>query len=142
MKLKNSRFMLILSILLVFSGCASTGTESTAEPKQKPIRHLQIDDVATMEDAQRIFIETTAEIRSKTKLDIIELQEIHFMTYTLEKSVAYLAENLTGEGQQLAKEVAVIVEDIHINSENNFKVKTQQHLTKYFGLADQIISGF
>lgn len=138
----NSRILLSLSVVLMIAGCASTGMESTTESKEKPTQHLKVDDVTTMAEAEKIFIEKTSEIRAKTKLDVAELQEIHFITYRLEKSVAYFAENLKGERQALAQDIAVVVEDIHINSEDNRKEKTQQHLKNYFELADKLISGF
>lgn len=140
--MKNSKFILVLTIIVMVAGCASTDLESTAEADKKPIQHLKVDDVSTMEEAERIFIDSTSKIREKTKLDVTELQEIHIITYTLEKSVAYLAQNLKGDRQDLAKEIAVIVEDIHLNSEDNLKEKTKMHLKNYMKLADELISGF
>ena len=67
------------------------------------------------------------------------MQQIHIVTYTLEKSVEYFAENLTDEKQELVKEIAVVVENIHLNSENNRKKDTQQQLIKYFELANKFI---
>ena len=112
------------------------------ESKEKPVQHLKVEDVTSMEEAENIFIEKTADIKSKKKLDHQELHQIHFITYYLEKSVAYYAENLKGEKQKLAKEIAVVVEDIHINSENNRPEETKKHLNKYFELAEKFISGF
>ena len=60
----------------------------------------------------------------------------------LEKSVSYFVKNLIGERQSFAKEIAVVVEDIHISSENNLPKKTKVHLNKYFNLADKFISVF
>ena len=131
-----------LGFSLVLTGCESTALAPAGETKKAPVQHLKVAEVTSMEDAEKIFVEKTAEIRSKAKLDVPELQEIHVATYTLEKSVAYFAENLTGARQELAKEIAVVVEDIHINSENNRKETTQQHLARYFELADKLISGF
>ena len=138
--MKKGKLILALSFILVTAGCASTGMESTHESKKKPTRHLILADITSMEDAEKVFIEKTAEIKGKKQLDVTQLQEIHFITYTLEKSVAYFVENLSGDRQELAKEIAVVVEDIHINSEDNLKEKTQMHLTKYFKLADKLIS--
>ena len=92
-----------------------------------------------MAEAKKIFLEKTFEISSKQKLDEAELQQIHIVTYTLEKSVEYFAENLTDEKQELVKEIAVVVENIHLNSENNRKKDTQQQLIKYFELANKFI---
>ncbi len=140
--MKKSELIFVFGIILVISGCASTSIEATGESKKKPTQHLIIADVTSMEDAEKIFVEKTAEIKRKTKLDVAELQEIHIITYTLEKSVAYLADNLTGEGQKLAKEIAVVVEDIHINAEGNLKEKTQSNLNRYFKLTDKLIHMF
>ena len=71
-----------------------------------------------------------------------EASKIHIITYTLEKSVAYFAENLTGEKQSLAKEMAVVVEDVHLSSENNRLEKLQEHLREYFDLVDEFIFCF
>ena len=133
---------MVLSAIFMFAGCASTSTESVDAPKKKPTQHLKVDDVTTIKDAEAIFILKTSEIKRKTVLDVTELQEIHIITYTLEKSVAYLAENLKGENQSLAKELAVIVEDIHLNSEDNKKEETQKHISKYMELAKKLIANF
>jgi len=140
--MKNYRLILILVVALLHAGCASTSIESTGEPKKKPTQHLKIADITTTQDAKRTFIDKTAELNRKTKLDVVELQEIHIITYTLEKSVAYFVENLTGERHKLAKQIAVIVEDIHINSEGNQKASTRKHLDSYTMMAEKFISGF
>ncbi len=140
--MKNSKLILALGISLTITACQSTALAPTDASKKEPVQHLKVAEVTSMEEAKKIFIEKTSEIKDKKKLDVPELQEIHVATYTLEKSVAYLAENLTGERQELAKKIAVVVEDIHINSENNLKETTQQHLARYFELADKMISGF
>ena len=128
----------ILIISLTFALHVMASDESTEEP----VQHLEIADITSMEDAKKIFIKKTSEIKSKKKLDQLELQQIHIITYTLEKSVAYFVENLKGERQQLAKEIAVVVEDIHISSENNRQKETERYLNKYFNLAEKFISGF
>jgi hypothetical protein len=132
----NKLVVLILSFAFAFPVMA--GSES----KEEPVQHLKVADVTSMEDAKKIFLETTSEIRSKKKLDVAELQEIHVITYSLEKSVAYFVENAEGERKKLAEEIAVVVEDIHLSSENNRKKETQALLKKYFDLADRFSSGF
>ena len=72
-----------------------------------------------MEEAKGIFIDNTARIRSLQPLDLESASQLHIITYTLEKSVAYFAENLNGDKQELAKKIAVVVEDIHIASEKS-----------------------
>jgi hypothetical protein len=100
---------------MIFSLSVLAGDESN----EKPTQHLQVADVQSMEEAKAIFLDKTAEIRAKKPLNLENASQIHIITYTLEKSVAYFAENLTGDRQELAKEIAVVVEDIHIASEGN-----------------------
>jgi hypothetical protein len=126
------------SLLLIFVLAFSLHVLASKASKEVPVQHLKIADVTSMEDAKKIFNEKTLEIKSKKKLDQIELQQIHVITYSLEKSVAYFAENLKdSSGKQLAKDIAVVVEDIHISSENNQQERTEAHLYKYFNLADK-----
>lgn len=129
-------------LLSLFALVMTNPVLSSEDSDEKPVQHIKASDVTSMQDAKNIFIEKTLEIKSKQKLDAAELHQIHFITYTLEKSVAYFSENLTGERQELAKEIAVVVEDIHINSENNRREKTKQHLVKYFQLAENFIAVF
>lgn len=128
--------------LLLFAFVFASHVLAGGDSEEKPIQHLILADVASMEDAKQIFIEKTSEIKSKKKLDELELQQIHVITYSLEKSVAYFAQNLKGDRQDLAKEIAIVVEDIHLDSENNHQDKTKEHLNKYFDLAEKFISGF
>jgi len=126
--------LLLIMCVLAFPLSALASETSNKEP----VQHLKIADVTSMEEAKSIFNEKTAEIKSKKKLDQTELQQIHVITYSLEKSVAYFAENLKdASAKQLAQDIAVVVEDIHITSENNQQKSAMEHLNKYFGLADQ-----
>lgn len=129
-------------VILILSFAFALQVMASDESKEEPVQHLKIADVTSMNDAKNIFIDKTSEIKSKKKLDQLELQQIHIITYSLEKSVAYFVENLTGERQELAKEIAVVVEDIHISSENNRQEKTKTLLNKYFDMAEKFISGF
>lgn len=126
---------------LLFALAFTSPVLASGVSKEEPVQHVKIANVTSMEDAKKIFIDETSEIKSYKKLDAAELHQLHIITYSLEKSVAYFAENLKKERRELAKEIAVVVEDIHIDSENNRKEKTQQHLTKYFKLADKFIPG-
>ena len=103
---------------------------------------MKVTDVTSMEDAKEIFLEKTLEIRNMKNIHLEEASKIHVITYALEKSVAYFAENLTGEKQSLAKEMAVVVEDIHLSSENNRLEKLKEHLREYFDLVDEFIFCF
>ncbi len=124
-------------LLLTFAFIASV--QANGFSKDKPIQHLKVSSVNSMAEARKIFLEKAFEINSKQKLDEAELQQIHIVTYTLEKSVAFFVENLTGESQELTKELAVIVEKIHLNSENNRKDDTKKQLNKFFELANKFI---
>jgi len=115
---------------------------ATENSKEISVKHVKIADVTSMEEAKSIFIKNTSEIRRKKKFNLLELQQIHIITYSLEKSVSYLVENLKDERQYLAKKIAVSVEDIHVNAENNRPQKTIEHLNKYLNLADKFISVF
>jgi len=129
-------------VLLLFTVIFSSLVLASGISKEEPVQHLKAADVTSMEDAKKIFITKTSDIKNMKSLDAAELQKIHVITYSLEKSVAYFADNLKDERQKLANEIAVVVEDIHINSENNRKEMTQQHLATYFKLAENFISGF
>lgn len=115
---------------------------ATDSEKEKPIQHLKVADVTSMADAERIFRESTAELEAKEKLDATELQQIHIITYSLEKSVAYFAEHLDGDRQALAEKIAVVVEEIHIHSENNRPEQTRAALDTYSELAKSFSSEF
>ena len=89
-----------LSLLIVFFG----GFHSTASlASDKAVQHLELDDIDSFDEAKHEFMQTTLALRSKEKLDATELNEIHIITYSLEKAVAYFAENLQGEQQSMAK---------------------------------------
>ncbi|MDX5375227.1 MAG: hypothetical protein LPK43_05525 [Gammaproteobacteria bacterium] len=132
----NRLAVLILSLAFSFPVMASD------DSKEEPVQHLKIEEVTSLEDAKRIFAETTAEMRGKQKLDVTELQQIHVITYSLEKSVAYFVENTEGERHELAEEIAEVVEEIHLSSENNREEETKALLNKYFDMADRFAAGF
>jgi len=127
---------LLLTILFISPLMAGEST------KEEPVQHLIVPDVTSLAEAKQIFIDKTAEIQSKKNFDASELHELHILTYTLEKSVAYFVETTEKEALELAKEIAVVVEDIHINSENNRKEKTQQFVTQYLELAKKFSAWF
>lgn len=129
MKKNNSS----LALLLIF---AATLFSVTVAASEKSVQHLQLPDVTSIEEAKQVFFDTTAELQAKNKLDADELHEIHIITYSLEKAVAYFAENSADEQQAAAKKMAELVELIHIGSENNRAAETGAHLKEYFKLAD------
>jgi len=129
-------------VLLLFTLIFALPILASEESKEKAVQHLIIADVISMEEAKKVFIRNTSEIKSKKKLNPLELEEIHIITYTLEKSVSYFVENLKGERQYLAKRIAIAVEAIHVNAENNHLEETKEHINIYFNLADKFISVF
>jgi hypothetical protein len=129
-------------LLFVFTVLFSLSALAADVSKEKPTQHLQVADVNSMEEAKVIFLDKTVEIRNKKPLNLEAASQIHIITYTLEKSVAYFAENLEGEKQDQAKQIAVVVEDIHLASESNRLDDLQKYLDKYFDLADKFLFCF
>jgi len=107
----------------------------------KPVKHLEVDDITSLQEAKKVFSETTLEIQGKNKFDAAELHDIHMITYSLEKAVAYFAENSEGEQQITAKKMAEVVELVHLGSENNRTEETKVYLQEYFKLADSFSTG-
>jgi len=128
--------LLVLTTLFSFSALAA------GESEEKPTQHLQVAEVQSMQEAKAVFLDKTAEIRSKLPLTLENASHIHIITYTLEKSVAYFADNLEGDKKALAEEMAVVVEDIHITSESNRLGELKEHLDKYFALVDEFVFCF
>ncbi len=122
-------------IVLCIAALFAQNVQANGSSTEKAIQHLKVADVTSLKEAKKIFTQLTTEISSKKSLDIVELQQLHILTYTLEKSVAYFADNLTGDSQKLAQKLAIVVEDIHINSENNRKEKTKDSIDSYLSLA-------
>ncbi|SHG92963.1 DUF6746 family protein [Ferrimonas marina] len=108
----------------------------------KPIQHLDLPEVTTEAEAQTIFRDTTAELKQKQRLDSAELQQIHLITYSLERSVAYFVTHSEGERQAEARELAELVEAVHLSSETNQKTATEDNLARYFQAADRFAKGF
>ena len=109
---------------------------SSIQASEEPVKHLDLPDVTSKQEAVKVFNETTAQLKQKTKLDSAAMNDIHIITYSLEKAVAYFSENMVGEQQANAKQMAELVEEIHLGSENNRVEETSQSLDKYFKLAD------
>ena len=134
--------ILCVALSLGFLGCqkdvetVEENSEITLshEQDEKPIQHLKLEDIASESNALEVMKSTTEQLRAKTKLDALELHEIHMITYSLEKAVAFFAENLSGTRQLTAQEMAVVVEGVHLSSENNRKEDTKAALDQYFAL--------
>ena len=100
------------------------------------IKHVDLPDITTMEEAESVFATTTTQLKEKKLLNPQELHEIHMITYSLEKAIAYFVESLKDDQQAMAKEMAEIVELIHISSENNRSDETRANLERYFYQAE------
>lgn len=127
-------------IYLIFA--ALTLLASNIYASDKPIKHIIIEDITSNEEAVKVFTETTQQLKAKTKLDNTEMNEIHVITYSLEKAVAYFSENTVGEQKDTAIKMAEVVEMIHLGSENNRSEETAQSLEQYFVLADDFATKF
>ncbi len=105
------------------------------------IKHLEVPDVTSAEDAKTIFLERTAEITGKEKLDTQELHEIHMATYHLETAVAYYAENSEGARKEAAEKLAVVVEEVHLSSEGFKPEEARKHIAEFARLAEAFSAG-
>lgn len=105
------------------------------------VKHIDLPDITSYVEAREVFDQTTSELREKNKLDETELQEVHVITYSLEKAVAYFSKNMEGDQQVSAKEIAELVELIHLSAENNRASETEVYLQEYFELANTYREG-
>jgi len=121
-------YLMALLIVLV------AGLHTVSAASDKSVQHIELADIDSFDEAKQVFSETTSQLQEKAKLDAVELQNIHIITYSLEKAVAYFVENMQGEQQIAATKMAELVELIHIGSENNRPVKVD--LEAYFKLAE------
>ena len=141
--------ILCITLILGFIGCQKDvetieeNSELTVsnEQDEKPIQHLKLEDIASESSAVEVMQATTEQLRAKTNLDALELHEIHMITYSLEKAVAFFAENLSGARQETAQEMAVVVEEVHLSSENNRREETKAALDQYFALFESFTKG-
>lgn len=104
-----------------------------------PIQHKQVADITDKAEAKKVFQESTEALKKQEKLTPEAMHEIHMITYSLEKSVAYFAENTKGKSQMLANKMVDVVENIHLNSETNEVEKTQAALDTYYPLAEKLM---
>ena len=105
------------------------------------IKHLEVPDVSSFADAKKIFLERTAEITGKEKLDTEELHEIHMATYHLETAVAYYAENSEDAQKEAAEKLAVVVEEVHLSSEGFKPEEARKHIAEFARLAEAFSAG-
>lgn len=104
--------------------------------QEKSVKHITLPDLTSLEEAKQVFSETTSKLQTKKKLDAVELDDIHQITYSLEKALEYLVDNVEGEQQKVTQEMADLVELVHIASENNRASETARHLKEYFNIAE------
>lgn len=111
------------------------------EHNEKPIQHLKLENILSLEEATTVFTKEIAFITGKEKLTDGVLHEIHMSTYSLEKAVKYFVENSQGEDKSLAQQIAVVVEEIHLASENNRADDTRSFIDQLEKL-EQIADSF
>lgn len=126
--------------ILVFLAIVSAFVCNQSLASEKPVQHLVLDDITSFEEAKSVFLSTTAQIEAKTTLNATELNDIHIITYSLEKAIAYFVENMSGGQQALADKMAVEVESIHLSSENNRAFDTKTHIDEYLKVSDEFVS--
>lgn len=128
-------------LTLTLTACLlSLNAFSATDTTEKPVQHLIVENMGSFLEAKTVFIEMTSDLNAKEVLDKNELHEIHMITYSLEKSLAFYAENLSGTAQKLAEDIAVVVEEIHLASENNRQESTREFLSNYFELSQDFIA--
>jgi hypothetical protein len=122
---------LIIFLFITASSILFLQIESIAFASDKPTQHLRLPDVTSLEEAKKVFLETTSVLQSKRELGAKELIEIHLTTYSLEKAIAYFVENMKSDQQIKAKEMAEVVELIHLASETDRAEETRVYLEEY-----------
>ncbi len=105
--------------------------------EEKPVQHLKLKDVTDAATAKTVFTKDTEALRAKKSLDAKAMQDIHMITYSLEKSVAYYVESGDEKLKLQAKKLADVVEELHLSSENLRKEASMSHLKEYLILADK-----
>jgi len=132
-------------LIIAASACLMATHAINADEKpgtaEKPIQHLKLPDITTEEQATAVMKATTLKLKAKKKLDATEMHEIHIITYSLEKAIAYFVENTKDDQQVTSKKMAVVVEEVHLSSENNRKEETRKALDHYFKLAKSFTKG-
>ena len=123
--------LIVISYLL--SACSDQHSDhidkhSAHDHNEKPIQHLKLEDIYSLEEASAVFAKEVDFIVGKEELTALALHEIHMSTYFLEKAVAYFVENSEAEDRILAEQIAVVVEEIHLASENNRSEETRSYI--------------
>ena len=124
--------------LSIFIGACQDNANVSHE--QKPVQHLQLPDITTQAEAWDVLQATSQQLRNRQKLDASELNDIHMITYSLEKAIAYFATQSEPTLAKQAQAMAIVVEDLHLHSENNRKEASQAALNRYFKLYEPFLS--
>ena len=147
---KITTIAVTIAVSILLSACSDQLSDHTSdhsnghaahEHDEKPIQHLKLDNILSLEEATTVFTKEVAFITGKEELTAGVLHEIHMSTYSLEKAVAFFVENSQGEEKSLAEEIAVVVEEIHLASENNRSNETRGFIDQLEKLA-QIAGSF
>lgn len=123
-------------VLLILLSISSLSFNAQVLAEEKAVQHKVVADITEVDTAKSVFNSTTAELKTKQELNAAELHEIHMITYSLEKAVAYFVDTKQGQAQKDAEQLAGVVELVHIASENNRSAETRGYLDEYFKLAD------
>ena len=131
-------YLIVVSCLL--SACSDQHSDhidehSAHDHNEVPIQHLKLEDIYSLEEASAVFAKEVDFIVGKEELTAGALHEIHMSTYSLEKAVAYFVENSEAEEQNLAEQISVVVEEIHLASENNRSEDTRSYIDQLDKLA-------
>lgn len=128
-------------LLAIFAIILTSFFSAPVFAKKDAVQHMHLPDLTSYEEAKKVFNQMTAELRGKNKLDKTELHEIHVITYSLEKAVAYFSENTKDDQQAFAKEMAELVELVHVSAENHRAAETKMYLRDYFEMANAYSEG-
>jgi len=137
MKHRYRFFFVLITAWIGSVACTKQNSEPDGSHSngEKPIQHLTLDAITSAAEAARVFSEEVGFIASKQDLTPAALHEIHMSTYSLEKAVAYFVENASGPRREQAEEIAAVVEDIHLASENNRPQATKESIEQLVVLA-------
>lgn len=130
--------LLTLTRFVIIACLLTCGVSQASE--QKPVQHLKLDSINDAATAKNVFLQETAALKAEKKLDAQALQDIHIITYSLEKSVAFYTQSTNQSIQAKAKALADVVEALHLSSEKNRIEATQKNLSQYLSLAEKFKS--
>lgn len=140
MKIKTYLQSTLLSgLVCLLAACSGQNNEPEAAQAahDKPIQHLHLEDITSLNEAVRVFAKEVAFIQGQTELTPQVLHDIHMSTYSLEKAVAYYVENSEGARKELAEQIAEVTEQIHLASERNQPEATAKHIEQLKALTEQ-----